>query len=133
MHELLIFVLLGLLLLAALMVLARGLSSSRLPADDTLVTDLLGPPDLPAAPERRVWQEPGRRAWQKAAPAPTPTAREVTVPAPSGQAPAAGGSRSVARPLPPPGDEEWLDSQLAWITAWSQQMQQQITSADQPD
>src|SRR5262245_9782282 len=66
-------------------------------ADDTLVTELLGPPP----------------AWR---PRPAPPVREDAAPPP---VPAA----------EPAGEDGWLDTQLAWITAWSQGMREQIASA----
>jgi len=66
-------------------------------ADDTLVTELLGPPS----------------AWR---PRPAPPVREDAVPPPV----------PVADPA---GEDGWLDAQLAWITAWSQGMREQIASA----
>lgn len=66
-------------------------------ADDTLVTELLGPPS----------------AWR---PRPAPPMREDAAPPPV--------------PVPEPaGEDGWLDTQLAWITAWSQEMREQIASA----
>lgn len=66
-------------------------------ADDTLVTELLGPPP----------------AWR---PRPAPPVREDAAPPPV----------PVAEPA---GEDGWLDTQLAWITAWSQGMREQIASA----
>jgi hypothetical protein len=75
-------------------------------ADDTLVTDLLGPPSArrPRAPPP-VREDPA-----------APPVREDPAPPP---VPAA----------EPAGEDGWLDTQLAWITAWSQQMREQIASA----
>lgn len=66
-------------------------------ADDTLVTELLGP--LSA-----------RR------PQPAPPVREDDAPP----------FVPVAEPA---GEDGWLDTQLAWISAWSQQMREQIAAA----
>jgi hypothetical protein len=69
-------------------------------ADDTLVTELLGPPSArrlrPAPPVREDATHP-----------PVPVAE-------------------------PAGEGGWLDTQLAWITAWSQRMHEQIASAAGP-
>jgi hypothetical protein len=65
--------------------------------DDTLVTELLGPPP----------------AWR---PRPAPPVREDAAPPPV----------PVAEPA---GEDGWLDTQLAWITAWSQGMSEQIAAA----
>jgi hypothetical protein len=41
--------------------------------------------------------------------------------------------RSPVPPAPPATEEDWLETQLAWINAWSQRMNQQITSTDPPE
>ena len=75
-------------------------------ADDTLVTELLGPPTArrprPARPVREDAASPPVR--EDAAPPPVPVAE-------------------------PAGEDGWLDTQLAWITAWSQGMCEQIAAA----
>jgi hypothetical protein len=82
-------------------------------ADDTLVTELLGPP--PARPR------------------PAPPAREDAAPPPARPRPAPPAREDAAPPLvsaaEPPGEGGWLDAQLAWMTAWSQRMHEQIASA----
>jgi len=35
--------------------------------------------------------------------------------------------------VPPAAAEDWLETQLAWINAWSQRMKEQITPAEQPE
>ena len=91
------------LICGLLLALSGGLAvvtrwGDRRPAgDDTLVTELLGPPP----------------SWR---PRPAPPVREDAAP----------------RPVPvaePAGEDGWLDTQLAWITAWSQGMREQIASA----
>ena len=81
--------------------------------DDTLIAELLGPPAgrvPPATPARAV-----------VAPPPAPPARAVVAPPP---APAA----------QPAGEGNWLETQLASLTAWSERMQEQIASwATDPD
>ena len=223
--------LLGLAVLSGLVVLIRK-RRARPSADDTLVADLLGPPELPEAPVPQTWSDgprsPAPRARQEGQPAraprarkdrwppraagrpapdplsreddqssrapdqpprdpdqlsPVPEAREDDPPSraprqprrarrqasPASQArkddrpspaagqssPAAGQSSAAAPPSaalgppsaapqaqrdgqPPPapsapqaGGEDWLETQLAWINAWSQQMKEQIASTEQ--
>jgi hypothetical protein len=43
------------------------------------------------------------------------------------------GQPSSAPSAPPAATQDWLETQLAWINAWSQQMKEQITSAEQPE
>ena len=99
--------LLGLVLLACLVVFTGRVGGYRRPADDTLVTDLLGPPKVSAVP--------ALRAGEKAEPPPAPQARQES------------------EPTPPAGAGDWLETQLAWIAAWSQQMHQEIESAGRPE
>jgi hypothetical protein len=100
----------GLILLGALVVLARRRGSHRRGADDTLVTELLGPRDVAAVPAPQTGEEAER------SPVPQATkAGESSVP-PSGQG----------------AEGDWLETQLAWITSWSRQIHQQIESAGRP-
>jgi hypothetical protein len=150
--------LLGLVFLGGLLMFIRGRGRSRPSADDTLVTDLLGPPDLPAAPapqEQRArapspaWQarkesepSPARQARKESEPSPARQARKEREPSAARQArkeserptPQASGEGelSPASSAPPAEEGDWLETQLAWINAWSQRMNQQITSAEQP-
>jgi hypothetical protein len=188
--------LLGLVLLGGLVVIIRGRGRSRHSADDTLVTDLLGPPDLPTAPAPQARREgppsriPGAReegrpspaprerkedrpspapqARAKRGPSPVPQARAERGPSPAPQARAERGpspapwvrkerspspaaqARKEGRPSPAPraraesgpspipsalptGQDDWLETQLAWINAWSQRIKQQITGAERPE
>jgi len=43
------------------------------------------------------------------------------------------GQTSPAPSVPPAAAEDWLETQLAWINAWSQRMKEQITPAEQPE
>jgi hypothetical protein len=175
--------LLGLVFLGGLLMFIRGRGRSRPSADDTLVTDLLGPPDLPAAPTapqeqrtrgpsparqarkesepssarqarkegepssaRQARKEgepsPARQARKEGEPSPARQAREESEPSPAGQAReeserptpqvSGEGELSPASSAPPAEEGDWLETQLAWINAWSQRMNQQITSAEQP-
>ena len=188
--------LLGLVFLGGLVLFIRR-RRSRPSADDTLVTDLLGPPDQPAVPaplgQRRGAPAPAAKASPPAAKAPeesepppaakapppaakapgesepppaaktrkkgvrrfavqargggvrSPAAKaaEDSEPSPAVKAaenselsPAAQAREGVeAAPAPPAPaeDGDWLETQLAWINAWSQRMNQQITSAEQPE
>jgi hypothetical protein len=139
--------LVGLVFLGGLLLFIRGRGRYRPSADDTLVTDLLGPPDLPAVPPRQLQrggapspaaQAPGDGQPSPAAqtpgdgqPSPAAQAPEGVHPEPALQAPEEDEPSPV--PLAPPAEENWLESQLAWINAWSQRMNQQITSAEQPE
>jgi hypothetical protein len=126
--------LLGLAFLGELVVFFRGRGRSRPLADDTLVTDLLGPPGLQAvsAPQAREEGEPppATRAPNEGNPFPAPQAREEGKPSP-----AQAGEEGEPSPAsaPPAGEDDWLEAQLAWINAWSQRMNQQITPAGQPE
>jgi len=109
----------GLLVLVGLVVLARRRSHRR-GADDTLVTDLLGPPEAAGEPATQAGEEAvSSHVPHKARPPSGPQAGEQAEPSPSVSGPADEG--------------DWLESQLAWITAWSQRMHQQIESAGQPE
>ena len=128
-------------------------------ADDTLVTDLLGPPDLPTIPASRArWtgtRPPAQQARRTGTPAPARQAREEGQSSPARQAreegqssparqarekserspaPPASGDGEVrpASPASPDAEDDWLETQLAWINTWSQRINQQITSAEQP-
>jgi hypothetical protein len=199
---------LGLVLLVGLVVIIRGRRRFRHSADDTLVTDLLGPPDLPAVPAPQAQGEgppspaaqargedrpspaprarkerspsptaharaesdpspaprarnegspsptaqarkerspsPVPRAWKEDRPSPAPRARKEDRRSPAAQArkerrpsaasqARAGNGPSPARSALPTGEDDWLETQLAWINAWSQRMKEQITSAEQPE
>jgi outer membrane biosynthesis protein TonB len=140
--------LLGLVLVGGLVMFIRGRKRPRPSADDTLVTDLLGPPDRPAIPAPHGQQEtqpaPAPRAPQEAQPAPAPQAPQEAQPAPAPQAPQeaqpapAPRAREEAKPAPAPSapparEDDWLETQLAWISAWSRRMNQQLTSAEQSE
>jgi len=210
--------LLGLAFLSGLVVFIRK-RRARPMADDTLVADLLGPPELAEVPVPRTWDDgprpPAPQAQQDgqparaprvrkdrwpprasgrpssnpqapedgqpspapqagedgppgrapAQPSPAPQAREDGPPprdprqsrrarrqpspapqagedGPPGRAPAQPSPAPQAREdgppppaasAPPAGGEDWLETQLAWINAWSQRMKEQITSAEQPE
>ena len=209
--------LLGLAFLSGLVVFIRK-RRARPSADDTLVADLLGPPELPEFPAPRTWddgppspaqqerengrpartprqpwrarrqpsaapqtQEDGRPAHAPGQPSPAaaqsspaPQAREDGGPAraPRQPSPAAGqpspaagqpspaagqpspaagqpspaagqpspasqaqedGQPAPVPASPPAAAEDWLETQLAWINAWSQRMNEQITSGEQPE
>ena len=127
--------LVGLVFLGGLLLFIRGRGRSRPSADDTLVTDLLGPPDLPAVPPPQLQRggvpSPAAQAPGDGQPSPAAQAPEGVHPEPALQAP----EEDELSPVPPapPAEENWLESQLAWINAWSQRMNQQITSAEQPE
>jgi hypothetical protein len=175
--------LLGLVFLGGLLLFIWGRGRSRPAVDDTLVTDLLGPPDRPAvavrarregvpspasevpgegrpAPAQQAGAEgqlsPAPRARAERRPSPAPRAREKRQRAPAPRtraegrpspAPQASGEgqpsaavqasgedqRSPVPPAPPATEENWLETQLAWINAWSQRMNQRITPTDQPE
>ena len=84
-------------LLGGLAVLTRR--GRRQPADETLMAELLGPSQPPAA---RVLPAPQPREEDEPPPVP------VTLPA---------------------GEGGWLETQLASITAWSERMQKQIAAS----
>ena len=110
----------GLILLGGLVVLARRRGGHRRGADDTLVTELLGPREVAAAPARPAEAEAER--------SPVPPAEEGADRSPVTQA-----TKAVeSSPSGPDAEGDWLESQLAWITEWSQQMHQQIESAGRP-
>jgi hypothetical protein len=112
--------LLGLALVCALAVLTYGESRRREAADETLIADLLGPLE-PGTP-------PAGRAFAGQAPAGQPPAVRVRA---AGQPQQAVGSPPV--PAARPGEDgDWLGTQLAWITAWSQRIQEQIGSGGEP-
>jgi len=104
--------LLGLVLVVGLVMFIRGRRRPRPSADDTLVTDLLGPSDRSAIPAPQAQPEPK--------PAPAPPAQQDGEPAPAPSA-------------LPAREDDWLETQLAWISAWSQRMNQQLTSAEQSE
>src|SRR5262244_4418417 len=162
--------LLVLIVLVGLVVFIRR-RHFRPAADDTLVTDLLGPPDLPTIPASRArWtgtRPPAQQARRTGTPAPARQAREEGQSSPARQAreegqssparqareegdrfparqareksertpaPPASGDGEVrpASPASPDAEDDWLETQLAWINTWSQRINQQITSAEQP-
>jgi hypothetical protein len=96
--------------------------------DDTLLADLLGPPTgqaPPAPPEREdVELRPEHGDVEP------PVRREDVDPSPG---------RADLEPMPvpaaqPAGEDNWLETQIALIAAWSDRMQEQIASwADHPD
>jgi len=119
----------GLLLavLCGLMVLTRW-AHRRPVTDDTLLADLLGPPTgqaPPAPPERADVEPPVGRADVE-----PPVGRADVDPSPG---------RADLEPMPvptaqPAGEDNWLETQIASIAAWSERMQEQIASwADHPD
>jgi hypothetical protein len=138
----LIATLLALVLLGGLVVYARRLGGYRRPADDTLITELLGPPDVPARPAARAGEEPepspAPRAQEKpglppasqAREEPASQARQEPAPQPPGEA-----ERPPAASAPQAGEGDWLETQLAWIAAWSRRIHHQIQSAgrSEPD
>ena len=122
----------GLILLGGLVVLARRRGGHRRGADDTLVTELLGPREVTAAPARPAEAEAERSpvppAGEEAERSPGPPAEEGADRSPVTQA-----TKAVeSSPSGPDAEGDWLESQLAWITEWSQQMHQQIESAGRP-
>ena len=122
----------GLILLGGLVVLARRRGGHRRGADDTLVTELLGPREVAAAPARPAEAEAERSpvppAGEEAERSPGPPAEEGADRSPVTQA-----TKAVeSSPSGPDAEGDWLESQLAWITEWSQQMHQQIESAGRP-
>ena len=157
----LIAVLLGLAFLSGLVVFIRR-HRSRPSADDTLVADLLGPPELPGFSAPRTWEDgprsPAVQAQKDGQPLDAARARKdrrlSRVPgraSPRGQAREEGqhsptparsspdaqarevGQPSLAPSAPPAAAEDWLETQLAWINAWSQRMKEQITPTEQPE
>jgi hypothetical protein len=98
------------LITGLLLVLAGGLvvvtrwGRRRPVADDTLTAELLGPPrEGRALPAQPVREDAGPPSAPAAGPRPSPTAR-------------------------PAGEGDWLETQLAWISAWSVRMHRQITA-----
>ena len=141
----------GLVFVGGLLMFIRG--RRRPSADDTLVTDLLGPPDGPApstpgrpAPSTQAREEgrqpsPAARKRRRGTPSPAARAREEGQPSPAARAREEGQPSPAARareedepsPAPRAGEGDWLEAQLAWINAWSQRMSQQITSTERPE
>jgi hypothetical protein len=92
-----------------LVMLARR-ARRRPMADETLIADLLGQPAGEAPRGQPAGQaQPGGQA----------------PPAPSGQKDAQPPPVPAARPA---SEGDWLEDQLALITAWSERMQEQVTS-----
>jgi len=84
----------------------------RQPADETLIAELLGPSKPSAV---RVLPAPQPREEAEPPPAPQPQEEAEPPPAPA---------------VPPAGEGGgWLETQLALITAWSEQMEKQIASS----
>jgi hypothetical protein len=128
--------LLGLVFLGGLLLFIWGRGRSRPSADDTLVTDLLGAADHPAVPAARARREgvPSPAAQGPGEGRLSPAPQGPGDGQPSAAGPASGeDQRSPAPTVPPATEENWLETQLAWINAWSQQMNQQITSTEQPE
>ena len=137
--------LVALALLVSFVVLARRRGSHRRGADDTLVTDLLGPREMAAAPASPAGDEaerpPAPQARDEAERPPAPQTPDEADRPPAPQAeeeadrpPVPSGTRTVepsSSPSGPAADGDWLEDQLAWIAEWSQQMHQQIESAGQ--
>ena len=128
--------LLGLVLVVGLVMFIRGRRRPRPSADDTLVTDLLGPSDRSAIPAPQAQQEPkpapAPPAQQDGEPAPAPQAQPEPKPAPAPPAQRDGEPAPAPSALPA-REDDWLETQLAWISAWSQRMNQQLTSAEQSE
>jgi hypothetical protein len=134
----------GLILLGGLVVLARRRGGHRRGADDTLVTELLGPREVAAAPARPAEAEADRSpvppAGEEAERSPVPPAGEEAERSPgppaeegADRSPVTQATKAVeSSPSGPDAEGDWLESQLAWITEWSQQMHQQIESAGRP-
>ena len=133
----------GLVFLGGLLMFIRGRGRTRSSADDTLITDLLGPPALGPRAREEGDPSPAARAAEKGQPPPAARAREEDKPPPAARAreedkpPPAVRAREEDKPPPaasalPGGEDDWLETQLAWINAWSQRMNQQITPAEQP-
>jgi hypothetical protein len=71
--------------------------------------------------------------WARRQPATDETLIEDLLGLPAGQAPLAPIEQEDAQPPPvpaaqPAGESDWLETQLTLITAWSERMQEQITS-----
>jgi hypothetical protein len=81
----------------------------------------------PARAPRQPSPAPGRPTPAAGQPSPTP-GRPSPAP-PAGE----DGPPSPAPSVPPAGGEDWLETQLAWINAWSQRMKEQIASTEQPE
>ena len=109
----------GLVFLGGLLMFIRGRGRTRSSADDTLITDLLGPPALGPRARAEGDPSPAARAAEEGQPPPAARAREEDKPPPAASA-------------LPGGEDDWLETQLAWINAWSQRMNQRITPAEQP-
>lgn len=97
-----------------LVMLARR-ARRRPAADETLIADLLG--------------QPAGQPTGQAQPAGQPTEQAQ----PTGQAPPAPLRQKDAQPPPvpaarPASEGDWLEDQLALITAWSERMREQVTS-----
>ena len=132
----------GWLIGGLLLVLAGGLAvftrwhRRRPVSDDTLLAELLGPPGRqpPAAlPERAP-------AGTPAVPAPRPAGSGDPPPAAQSKSQLAAERKSQlaadSRPRPaaegsaqPASDGSWLETQLAWISAWSERMHDEIAGS----
>jgi hypothetical protein len=104
----------------------------------TLLALGLRPTGLRTHPERNVhrWAaasppvplESATEPQQKATPTPASRTQQDATRSPASQA----GEEGEPSPAPsalPAGQDDWLEAQLAWIAAWSRQMNQQIRSA----
>jgi hypothetical protein len=63
---------------------------------------------------------------------PAPQAQEESQRSPAPQS-SEQGELLPASSAPPAEEGDWLETQLAWINAWSQRMNQQIRSVEQPE
>lgn len=116
-------------LLGGLALFNGGSRRRRVAADDTLITESLAPPQ---SPDMRVKPGPGAQQEVEVSAAhaglPAPRTREEGA-APSAVAilPALRAGEAVTAPGALPSREDtWLETQLAWIQAWAQVMQEQI-------
>jgi hypothetical protein len=112
---------LGWLITWLLLALLGGLAvftrrGRRQPADETLIAELLGPSQPPAA---RVLPAPQPREEDE-----SPAARVPPAPQPHDE-----DEPPPATATLPTGEGGWLETQLASITAWSERMHKQIAAS----
>lgn len=114
--------LLLLLLIGGLAVSARAWGRGHEPTDDTLVAELLGDSHPPPSP-------PPPPSWTQTAVLPAVRPQDRTTAPPDAR------PQDVRPPEPAaPADEgDWLESQLAWIKNWSEQMHDQFGSGAHAD